>query len=664
MRITDVDPIALNLYFERFINPHRSSPPDFDIDFCWNERDKIISYIFERFGKEHVALLATVSTFQEKALIRELGKVFGLPAQEIESLLASPETAGQPTDEKGKEILRYAYDLLDFPNHLSIHAGGILITEEPVNAYSAKMMMPKGFSIVHFDMHTAEECGFYKYDILSQRGLGHIRDAVRLVKENQGIEVDIHQVEKLKKDRKVKEQLLNAKNIGCFYIESPAMRGLLSKLKCDNFETLVAASSIIRPGVSESGMMQEYIKRHKDPAKVKYLHPVFEELLAETYGVMVYQEDVIKIAHHFAGLELGEADILRRSMSGKGRSLEQMERIQKRFFQNCREKGYSDALSQEVWRQIVSFAGYSFCKAHSASYAVESFQSLYLKTHYPLEFIVGVINNFGGFYATEHYVHEARMCGAHIEPPCINNSQYLTTIKGTTVYLGFIHLKELETKTATMLIQERTQNGKFSSFVDFLQRVPVKKEQLSLLIRINAFRFTGIARHSLLWEKNNYRIKTTQAQVTLPLFPESPEKISSLPDLDINSMEDAFEQTELLGFPLISPFQLLEKKHETTITVRELPKCIGSTIEITGYFVNRKTIRTKHKKLMSFGTWIDEEGYFFDTTHFPQALEKHPFTGPGCYLIKGRVTEEFGFPSIEVSSMKHLKIMADARFSG
>jgi DNA-directed DNA polymerase III PolC len=657
--ITEVDPIALNLYFERFINPHRSSPPDFDIDFCWDERDEIVDYIFKRYANGHVALLATITTFQAKALIRELGKVFGLPAQEIESLIAQQ---WKNADEVGQKILYYAGQLNGFPNHLSIHAGGVLITQEPINCYSAKMMMPKGFPIVHFDMYAAEEFGFYKYDILSQRGLGHIKDAVRLIRENQGVQVDIQQVEKFKKDPKILEKLLQAQTIGCFYIESPGMRGLLSKLRCNNFETLVAASSIIRPGVSQSGMMQEYIRRHNHLESISYLHPVFEELLAETYGVMVYQEDVIKIAHHFAGLELGEADVLRRSMSGKGRSREQMQRIKERFFEGCRAKGHSEALSQEVWRQMESFAGYSFCKAHSASYAVESFQSLYLKAYYPLEFMVGVINNFGGFYALEHYVHEARMCGAQIEAPCVNHSQHLTTIKGKTIYLGFVHLKELEANTAKQLIREREENGLYTSFADFLERVAIKQEQLNLLIRINAFRFTGKPRHSLLWEKNHYR-KPVKARAALPLFSKMEEKESLLPKLDINTLEDAFEQLELLGFSLSSPFQLLAQKPDSDIRAKELNRHLEKTVVLTGYFVTHKIIRTKHHKLMSFATWIDEGGHFFDTTHFPQVLEKYPFTGPGCYRIEGKVVEEFGFANMEVSRIEHLKIVADARFA-
>ncbi len=294
----------------------------------------------------------------------------------------------------------------------SIHAGGILISEEPVSCYTALDMPPKGFPTTQWDMYTAEEIGFEKLDILSQRGIGHIRESAEIILRNRSIDVDVHAIQKFKNDPKIKEYLKTGETKGCFYVESPSMRGLLQKLKCDDYTTLVAASSIIRPGVARSGMMREYIYRFHNPDKFKYLHPVMKEQLEETFGVMVYQEDVLKVCHHFAGLDLADADTLRRAMSGKYRSKQEMKRIVDKFFSNCREKGYSDELTKEVWRQIESFAGYSFSKAHSASYAVESFQSLYLKAHFPLEFMVAVINNFGGFYRTWVYVHEAKRYGA------------------------------------------------------------------------------------------------------------------------------------------------------------------------------------------------------------------------------------------------------------
>lgn len=497
--ITEVDPIELDLYFERFLNPYRSSPPDFDIDFSWKERDEVIAYILNKYTTDHAVLLASFNTFQGRSIIRELGKVFGLPKSEIDKIADRPLEARQK-DDLTRLIFKYADHLHDMPQNLSIHAGGILITEKPIYAYTATEIPPKGFPITHFDMYGAEDMGIHKYDILSQRGLGHIKDTVEMVAQTRGIKVDIGQTGKFKKDSKVNQLLMQGKCMGCFYIESPAMRMLLGKLDSNNYITLVAASSIIRPGVARSGMMREYIQRHHQPDNIRYIHPKMGELMKETYGVMVYQEDVIKVAHHFAGLDLAESDILRRGMSGKFRSRKEFKLVEHKFFDNCKERGYPEAIANEVWRQIESFSGYSFSKAHSASYAVESYQSLYLKAYYPLEFMVGVINNFGGFYHTEFYFHEARMAGATIEAPCVNTSTYLTKIIGKDIFVGFIHLKSLENKIGELISKEREKHGLYSGLENFIQRIPVGLEQVSVLIRIGAFRFTGKTKRTLLWE--------------------------------------------------------------------------------------------------------------------------------------------------------------------
>ena len=215
--------------------------------------------------------------------------------------------------------------------------------------------------------------------------------------------IDIHDIKRFKQDEKIKYLLKNAKAIGCFYVESPAMRMLLKKLQVATYLGLVAASSVIRPGVSKSGMMREYILRYRKPERRKDAHPILLEIMPETYGVMVYQEDVIKVAHYFGGLNLGEADMLRRGMSGKFRSRDEFMKVKNQFFENCKTKGHSLELTSEIWRQIESFAGYAFAKGHSASYAVESYQSLFLKAYYPLEYMVATINNFGGFYYVELY---------------------------------------------------------------------------------------------------------------------------------------------------------------------------------------------------------------------------------------------------------------------
>ncbi|MCD4737392.1 MAG: PHP domain-containing protein, partial [Bacteroidales bacterium] len=234
LRITDVDPIDLDLYFERFINPRRTSPPDFDIDYSWRNREEVQDYIFKRYGHQHTALLGATSTFKGKSIFRELGKVYGLPKKEIDELVDNPET-GVKKNHITRRIYEISKELIDFPNIRSIHAGGILISEKPITYYTALDLPPKGFPTTQWDMYIAEDIGFEKLDILSQRGIGHINDATEIILENRGIKVDVHQIEKFKKDKTVQCQLKKGETIGCFYIESPAMRGLLKKLRCDNY---------------------------------------------------------------------------------------------------------------------------------------------------------------------------------------------------------------------------------------------------------------------------------------------------------------------------------------------------------------------------------------------------------------------------------------------
>lgn len=664
--ITDVDPLELDLYFERFINPYRSSPPDFDIDFSWNERDDVTDYIFKRYGRERTALLATYSTFKGRSIIRELGKVFGLPKADIDLLVKEP-MATDKHHPYGKHIFYFGKKLEGLPNHLSIHAGGIVISERPLYYHTALQMMPKGFPIVQFDMYAGEDMGFYKYDILSQRGLGHIRDAVDYIRENRNESVNVHDITRIKSDHLVKARLRSGNCIGCFYIESPAMRGLLHKLRCDNYVALVAASSIIRPGVAKSGMMREYIYRAHHPESFNYLHETYETHLKETYGVMVYQEDVMKIVHHFAGLDLDESDVLRRIMTGKKKSSDTFRNLQAKFFRNARERGHDPELTKEVWRQVESFSGYSFCKAHSASFAVESFQSLFLKTYYPLEFMVAVINNFGGFYSTELYVHEARMAGGNIEPPCINHSRYLTHIEGEDIYIGFIHIRDLERKVATAIIEEREANGPFRSFSDFIFRVHLSRIQLDLLIRIGAFRFTGMSKYELMWEKNALQSAEVTVQGMGDLF-ESERETFTLPRFETVPHEQAFDEIELLGFPLSSPFDLINKEElpgqvlQQECPATELKELEGRFVTLLGYYVCRKHVTTVNGKHMNFGTWIDRAGHFFDTVHFPPSLARHPFRGKGMYLIRGRVVLDFGFPSVEVSHMEKVPYVSDRRY--
>lgn len=661
LRITDVDPIELDLYFERFINLYRTNPPDFDLDFSWRDRDDIMNYIFKTF--KNTSLIAVYNTFKYRASVRELGKVFGLPKEEIDKLTTQNFNPNQ-LDNLSKLVLIYSKYIKGFPNYLGIHPGGILISEKPIHYYTATYLPPKGFSTAMFDMVVAEDIGLYKFDILSQRGLGKIREAVDIVKYNNPThpDIDIHDIKRFKEDVKIKIMLKNAKAIGCFYVESPAMRMLLKKLQVDNYLGLVAASSVIRPGVSKSGMMREYIKRYRNPERRKDAHPILLEIMPETFGVMVYQEDVIKVAHYFGGLSLGEADMLRRGMSGKFRSKEEFLKVQNKFFDNCKVKGHSLELTTEIWRQIESFAGYAFAKGHSASYAVESYQSLFLKAYYPLEYMVATLNNFGGFYQPEYYVHEARMNGGIIHPPDINKAFYQNYIEGKNIYLGFIMLHSFELKNARKIVEERTKNGLFLDLDDFIDRVVISLEQLAILIKVNAFQFTQRNKRELLWEAHMKVHKVVLEETITTLFKS--EKITyKTPELTSVTLEDAFDELQYIGFTLESPFNLLAAPLKQELFANDLPNYIGKIVTVYGYYVTAKRTITSKGEMMYFGTFIDTQGNHIDTVHFPPSVKKQPLKGRGVYKLTGKVMEEFDCINIEIEELEKLAIVQDVRYA-
>jgi DNA polymerase-3 subunit alpha len=658
--ITDVDPVELDLYFERFINPFRASPPDFDIDFSWKDRNTVTQYIFDRFN--NVALLATYNTFKYRAVVRELGKVFGLPKEEIDKL--SKGIADNKLDDISKLVLKYGKLIEGFPNYVSVHSAGVLILDKPIHYYSATSLPPKGFPTVQFDMNIADDVGVFKFDILGQRGLAKIKDALQIIKENNpdAPEIDITDIESFKNDANINNLLKSGGAIGAYYVESPAMRGLMQKLQTQNYLGLVAASSIIRPGVSGSGMKEEFIKRHRFPEKRKEAHPILLEIMPETYGVMVYQEDVMKVANKFADLTLGEADVLRRGMSGKYRSVEEFKAVEDKFVSNCRKKGHKDALIFEVWNQIKSFAGYAFAKGHSASYAVESYQSLFLKCYYPIEFMTAVLNNGGGFYSAEHYIHEAKMCGASVTLPCINNGDHANVVKGKTIYLGFGYLKNLESLLVQRFLTERQLSGLFLSMDDFIARVAISIEQLTVLIRIDAFRFTKKKKTTLLWEAT-FKLNATRSKQKPPqikLFQVQHQNFE-IPKLHTHWLENVYDEMELLGFTIHDYFSLVIESFHPNIKAKEMPEYSDKNVLLYGLLVSTRFNKTAQGKLMRLTTFIDADGHYFDAVHFTDVVSLYPINGIGVYGCYGKITNKFGFCSMNVIKSKKMSIAGDPR---
>jgi DNA polymerase III alpha subunit len=465
-------------------------------------------------------------------------------------------------------------------------------------------------------------------------------------RSTEAVPFDIYDYKMLFSDELVKKIIREGRTIGCFYIESPGMRSLLKKLGVDNFEMLTAASSVIRPGVAESGMMQEFIARHHDPSKRKYLVPQMEEILGETYGVMIYQEDVIKVVHHIAGLSLEEADLLRRAMSGKMRSHTAMRALTEKFFNSCMERGLSFEISKELWRQIESFAGYSFCKAHSASFALLSYQVAFLKAYYPAEFMASVLSNQGGFYSPAVYIQEAKRLGIKIKLPSVNLSMYEYTGKYNTIQIGFMAIKNLSRASAEGIIEERKKHGLFVSLADFLVRTRTGYEETILLIRCGAMDCFKETRPTLLRLLDIYFHK-------LKLLNES------YTDLFINESFDLIEQVKTKEDYTIKEkclaeyesFDYMVTRHPLEfyagsitpdiINAADLPKYHGRRVKMIGWYMTSKRISTKKGDVMKFLSLEDLTGTF-EAVIFPnvymQVAEKTLSMGP--YIIEGKADQD------------------------
>ncbi|HMN24062.1 MAG TPA: hypothetical protein PKE38_06165 [Ignavibacteriaceae bacterium] len=483
--------------------------------------------------------------------------------------------------------------------------------------------------------------------------------------KNNGVPFDIYNYDFLFNDEETIRIIRNGLTIGCFYIESPGMRSLLKKLDVTTFEMLTAASSIIRPGVAESGMMQEFIARHKDPSKRKYLLPQMETVLAETYGVMVYQEDVIKVAHHVAGLTLDEADVLRRAMSGKMRSHHAMQLIVNRFFESCDKKKISRKVSNELWRQIESFAGYSFCKAHSASFALLSFQVAYLKAHFSAEFMACVLNNRGGFYSSAVYIQEAKRLGIKILLPCINKSENEYKGSDKQILIGLMAIKYLSNSSIKNILMQREKYGKYVSLADFIIRTKLGIKEIQLLIKSGAMDCFAETRHTLLRLADVYfnRFKILDEGYNDLFINESFELENTVKtNIDLSIEEKCIAEYESFDYMVTKhPLEFFTEWNEklSLVSSNQMQKHAGKRVKMIGWYMSSKRIKTKKGDIMKFLSLEDLFGTY-EAVIFPRvyALVAENTLSMGPYIIEGRIDND-GFNNIIVDSIEilsHIKV--------
>jgi len=676
LQITHVDPLKHHLFFERFLNPGRKDPPDIDIDFPWDERDPILDWVFRQYGERQAAMVANQNSLGFRAAIRETAKVHGIPAAEITAVAARVSRqqdllhfAEVPTNEQWVNrlcrtlnlhtpwpaILADALGAQNHFRHLSMHCGGVVIVPDDIRRYVPVEFTVKGLPVIQWEKDQTEDAGLVKIDLLGNRSLAVIRDAIAAVARHTGRVIDYASWDPLD-DNATQDLIRRGDTIGCFYIESPATRLLLRKLwsgmpsdrlaSADVFDYLVVVSSLVRPAAIT--FVNDFIRRAHGQSHVP-LHPLLESILEETHGIMVYQEDVTKVAMALADFSLEDADQLRKVISKKHKH-RQLRDYYHQFCLGAKNNGASPATIDKIWTMIMSFAGYSFCKPHSASYAQVSFKSAYLRAHYPAEFMAAVLSNEGGFYSTFAYLSEARRMGLAILSPDVNASDWAYCGEGDCLRIGLMLVKTIPKGLGTTIMAERNERGPYRSFQDFLRRVKPEAGHARALVRAGCLdSLSGeLTRPALLW-----RLYAGTGAGSGPL---------PVPD-DYPSSQKQAHEIESFGF-LASrhPLTLYRKSIERLqpVPASQMHRYIGNRITMVGWLITEKPVETKRGLAMEFIT-LEDHTALYDATLFPDVYRRcsHLLSSNRVYVIQGLVEESFGVVTLTVLDLRWLESGAD-----
>jgi DNA-directed DNA polymerase III PolC len=664
--ITNVCPIKYNLYFERFLNPGRTDPPDIDIDFSWDERDDVLSDVLQDFAG-HAAMVCNHVFFQPRMAIRETAKTFGLPGYEIsrltkripwmhssgaesleQRLVSLPALKGQDLSPPWPEVLELAGKLIGLPRYLSVHPGGVVITPKPISHYVPVERATKGVPIIQWEKDSTEEAGLVKIDLLGNRSLGVIRDAIAAVRQR-GVSID-EETWQPEDDAATRMSVAEGATMGCFYIESPAMRLLEKKAGTGDFEQLVIQSSIIRPAANE--FVREYVRRLHGGAW-QPLCPEIGDVLDETFGLMVYQEDVSRVAVALAGFSHAEADGLRKVMSKKDK-VHRLKHYKTMFFDGCAGRNVALEEVERMWRMMMSFDGYSFCKPHSASYARVSFQAAYLKRHYPAEFMAAVIANQGGYYSTFAYLSEAKRLGLQILHPDVRTSEIRWTGENGQIQVGLQAVHGVSVDFLTRLVGQR-QKKQFQDLGDFFRRTRPADNETRALVHTGAL--DGLHpddnRTVLLWQWASFQ-RLMHDKRCLSLFEVRLPPPPPLPPPDLKTR--LRREYGALGFLCdYHPLQFLNRQSGGLLKVGELGTRVGQRVRLAAWLLTGKLVSTSTGEVMEFLTFEDETGQL-ETTFFPQVYRTHAHmlrSGRG-YLLEGLVEEDFGALTLTVDRVRPL----------
>jgi DNA polymerase III subunit alpha len=717
--ISCVCPLRWGLYFERFLNEQRGDCPDIDIDICGARRDELLDYVYERWGEEHVAMIGSFVTMHARLAVREIAKVFGVPPGEVnhftkrlphrpvreilQAIRNLPECRTLPVDdEPWKTILQVALRLDDAPRHMGIHPCGTVISARPLSWLTPLERATKGIVVTQYDMNAIEALGLIKMDLLGQRGfttmslaLDNIEKEVEEIKEVKEVkeknnvapdgvtpcpkprEIDFDAIPE--NDPATCDVIAAGRTMGIFQIESPAMRGLLRMMKARTLEEIAQALALIRPGAAEYGSKELFIKRLRGEEPVEYPHEALKEILGDTLGVCIFQEQVMQIAQVAGEMSLAEADIMRRS-SAKFSGRRDLDRLRAKFELASGMMGLTAQKREETWMMVEKFAGFGFCKAHAATYADISYRMAYLKTHHPAEFLAAMCSAGAGFYHVSAYVEEAKRWGIAVRLPSVNHSRMEYTAEASStaeakyaaaknrqtgmsvpplcaegeraLRIGLMQVRGLRVETIVAIVRARDEGGAFRSLEDFLRRVPVERDEIEALIKCGALddvgdsardpsgepangAARGISRPEMLWRWNLLQTKTERAQPRLAVLPGASETLfadasggdaigealAGMPAAEYTLEQRLRYEREILEVCVSGhPLDFLPRNDE--VWSDELDGLRGKRVTLCGWVVTYRHVGTKNYRNMMFVTLEDQRG-LYEVVLFPDAYDRY-----------------------------------------
>jgi len=683
--ISRVCPLRWGLYFERFLNEQRGDCPDIDIDICGARRDELLDYVYEHWGAEHVAgarqgprvaMIASFITMHARLAVREVAKVFGVPPGEVDrftkrlphrpvreilqAIRALPECRDLPIDdEPWKTILQVALRLDDAPRHLGIHPCGTVISARPLTRLTPLERATKGIVVTQYDMNDIEALGLIKMDLLGQRGfttmslaLDNIDRALQPVgaglapPASEASNVAPDGVTPCPKPREIDfdaipendpatcDVIAAGRTMGVFQIESPAMRGLLRTMKARTLEEVAQALALIRPGAAEYGSKELFVKRLRGQEEIEYAHPALKEILGDSLGVCIFQEQVMQISQTLGSMSLAEADLIRRA-SAKFSGRSDRERLRGKFLQAAGMMALTEQQREETWMMVEKFAGFGFCKAHAATYADISYRMAYLKTHHPAEFLAAMCSAGAGFYHVSAYVEEAKRWGIVVRLPSVNHSRMEYTAEDgedgkRALRVGLMQVRGLRVETITAILRARGEGGAFRSLEDFLHRVTVECDEIRDLIKCGAFdEVCNMTRPAMLWRWN---LLQADEQNALPESAESlfvttnPYDAIGVALAEMQTPEYTLEQKlryerEILEVCVSGhPLDFLPRNGE--VWSDELPGLRGKRVTLCGWVVTYRHVGTKNYRNMMFVTLEDQRGVY-EVVLFPDAYDRY-----------------------------------------